>query len=290
MIQPPPSGNSPRSEATSAEARGAGQPPGTPGAPGPNANPAGAQGGAQAVADRAQAKAGEVVDQAKETAGRVAGQVQEQATSRLEEQKERAAGGLGSLAQAVRQTGQELRGQEQGAGVAAYADTAAQQIERAASFLRTRDVPQLLDEVEDVAQRQPALFLGGALALGFLGVRFLLSSGDRASRRRRAMEASERTTTPARPLLAPPPRSAATDRTLDSGAARLAGSTTRSSMPSSGVGRPDPSRSVAVPPTSGMGTGASGTSGTSRTSGTSGTSRTTGITGASGTGSAAGGA
>jgi hypothetical protein len=235
-----------------------------------------------------QAKAGEVVDQAKETAGRVAGQVQEQATSRLEEQKERAAGSLGSLAQAVRQTGQELRAQDETAGVAAYADTAAQQIERVASFLRTRDVPQLLEEVEDVAQKQPALFLGGALALGFLGARFLLSSGDRAARRRRAIEASQRTAPPTHPLLPPPAHAAAAERPLDSGAARLVGSTPHAPLSSSGVGRPDPSRPGAVPlaspSTSGMGTGI-GSSGEP-----TGPTGPTGPTRSTGTGAAAGGA
>lgn len=285
MIQPPPSGNSPRSESTSPEARGAWQSPSAPGAPGSSAHPTGPKETVEAVAEKAQVKAGEVVDQAKETAGRVAGQVQEQATSRLEEQKERAAGGLGSLAEAVRQTGQELRAKEQGAGVAAYADTAAEQIERAASFLRTRDVPQLLDEVEDIAQRQPALFLGGAIALGFLGARFLLSSGDRATRRRQALEGSQRAMTPAHPLMNPPTRPAATERPLDSGAARLAGSPSLSSMPASGYGRPAPSRPIAVPPsvpssppTSGMSSGSIGSTGAN------------GSNGARGNGSAAGGA
>lgn len=298
MSQSPPSGNSPRSQGTPPDARGAWQSSTVPGAPGSSTNPTGPQQGAQGAAEKAQAKAGEVVDQAKETAGRVAGQVQEQATSRFEAQKERAAEGLGHVAQAVRQTGQELRKQDQDA-VGRYADTAAQQIERAASFLRTRDVPQLLDEVEDVAQRQPALFVGGALTLGFLGARFLMSSGDRAARRRRALEASQRGTSSARPMLPPPTRPVGTQGPLDSGAGRLAGSP----LPSGVAGRPEPSRSVAVPPavpstppappassTTGMGTGATGATGSTGTTRPTGAPGSTGITGATGSGSATGGA
>lgn len=35
---------------------------------------------------------------------------------------------------------------------------------------------QLVDETKQLARRQPALFVGGALALGFLSVRFFKSS------------------------------------------------------------------------------------------------------------------
>jgi hypothetical protein len=38
-----------------------------------------------------------------------------------------------------------------------------------------------VSEAEDFARRQPALFLGGAFALGLLGARFLKSSGQQAS-------------------------------------------------------------------------------------------------------------
>jgi len=140
--------------------------------------------------EQARNVASQVADRVQSTAGQVAEQVQQQATSRIDEQKERASGGLGSLAQAVRQTGQELRRQDEGSAVAQYADSAAQQLERMASYLRTRDAAQLFDEAEDLARRQPALFLGGALTLGFLGARFLMASGQRAARRRYAQSAA----------------------------------------------------------------------------------------------------
>jgi hypothetical protein len=111
----------------------------------------------------------------------VVGQVQEQATTRLDRQKETAATGLSSVADAVRQVGQNLRGQgeEQGAIVqyaAQYGDKAADQIERLTDYLRRNDATQLVREVEGFARRQPALFLGGAFLLGLAGARFLKSS------------------------------------------------------------------------------------------------------------------
>lgn len=124
---------------------------------------------------------GGIVDQAKQTTSQVVGQVQEQAATRLDRQKENAAAGLGSVADAVRQMGQSLReqGGEQGAIVqyaAQYGDRAAEQIERLTNYLRQNDVNQLVREVEGFARRQPALFLGGAFLLGLTGARFLKSS------------------------------------------------------------------------------------------------------------------
>lgn len=136
----------------------------------------------QAV-DQAQQKLGPAVDQAQQTAGQLTEQAKQQATSRLESQKDRAVDSLVTVAQALRQTGQHLREQEQG-GIAEYVEQAAERVEGLTNHLRARDVPQLLADTEDVARRRPALFLGTALALGFVGARFLMSSGQRARAQR----------------------------------------------------------------------------------------------------------
>src|SRR5215213_2501004 len=107
------------------------------------------------------------VAQAQQKAGQVADQARQQATSRLDGQKDRAAEGLQTVAQAVRQTGQELRQQQQPT-VAQYTDQAAQRIERLASYLRQRDVNQIVEEAEGFARRRPTLFVGGGLVLGLL--------------------------------------------------------------------------------------------------------------------------
>ena len=106
-----------------------------------------------------------MVDQARETAGQVADQAREQASSQVDSQKDRAVEMLGHLAQAVRQTGQELRQQDQPA-LAGYVDRTAQAVERCAGYLRARDTGQLLDEGERLARRHPAVFLGGSFAQG----------------------------------------------------------------------------------------------------------------------------
>jgi len=127
------------------------------------------------MADQVKETAGQVTDQAQQTAGQVVDQARQQVSSRLGDQKDRAAESLVSVAQALRQTGQQLREQDQ-QGVTHYIDQAASRVERLSNYLQQNDLGQLVDDVEQMARRQPALFLGGAFVLGLLGARFLKSS------------------------------------------------------------------------------------------------------------------
>ncbi|MEN3337006.1 MAG: hypothetical protein V7647_682 [Acidobacteriota bacterium] len=111
--------------------------------------------------------------------------VRERATAQLSTQKDRATDGLGSVAQAVRQSTQHLRENKQDA-IASYVEKAADQIDRFSTQLRNRDVGELVNEVQRFARRQPALFVGSAFAIGVIGARFLKSSSD--NRRYRSLE------------------------------------------------------------------------------------------------------
>jgi hypothetical protein len=55
---------------------------------------------------------------------------------------------------------------------------AAHQVEQFSRTLKERDVEQLYGEAEAFARRQPGVFLGGAVVLGFLAARFLKSSAQ----------------------------------------------------------------------------------------------------------------
>lgn len=101
--------------------------------------------------------------------------VRERATAQLTSQKDRAFDGIGSVAQAVRQSTQQLRDQHHDT-LAGYVEQAADQIDRLAQQLRGKDVGELLDDAQQLARRQPALFVGSAFAIGLLGARFLKSS------------------------------------------------------------------------------------------------------------------
>jgi hypothetical protein len=136
---------------------------------------------AQSAADQARA----VKQQARETAEEVTRdaremgrQVKEEAYSTAGRQKEAAAQQMGGWAQALRIASDDLRnrGQEM---AAAYVGQAADGLERASGTMRTRDIDDLIGNVEDFARRQPIAFLGGAVAAGFGLARFMRSSADR---------------------------------------------------------------------------------------------------------------
>lgn len=120
-----------------------------------------------------------VVDKTKqvvsEAVSETMGEVRHQVTATLAEQKTRAADQLSDVAQVLRRTGQELHSQEHPT-IAQFADAAAEQVERFSSYLKEGDLGDLWQDVRSVAQRQPELFVAGALAAGFLVGRFLKSS------------------------------------------------------------------------------------------------------------------
>jgi uncharacterized protein YjbJ (UPF0337 family) len=127
------------------------------------------------TADQAKEAVSQVAGQAKEAASNVAGQAKDQMATRLSSEKTRAVHSLGSVAEALRQTGQQLR--EQNAEIPTqYIDRVASEVERVSGYLERRDMGQLVQDVEQFARRQPTLFLGGAFVLGLIGARFLKSS------------------------------------------------------------------------------------------------------------------
>jgi len=135
---------------------------------------------ASQVIDQTQQTASQVVDQAQEKVGQVVDQAKQQTTSLLAARKDQATDTLYTVAHALRQTGQQLRAQEQ-APVAGLADQVATRVESVSGYLQGRDVRQLVGDTEDFARQRPAVFVGGALALGVLAARFLKSSRRRAT-------------------------------------------------------------------------------------------------------------
>jgi hypothetical protein len=97
-----------------------------------------------------------------------------QAFNKLDSQRERAATGLGSMVDALRESGRQLEGQN--ATMASYVNGAASQLERFSGGIRDRDVNQIVRDVERFARQRPTIFLGSAFALGLVAARFLKSS------------------------------------------------------------------------------------------------------------------
>lgn len=104
-----------------------------------------------------------VADQATQTVEARASTTMDQVATAVEE-----------VAQAIRRAGNELR-QEQ-PQVASVADTAATQVERFGQYLESHEPREVFETVEGVARRQPALVIGGGIAIGLVLGRLLRSA------------------------------------------------------------------------------------------------------------------
>src|SRR5688572_24430043 len=119
-------------------------------------------------------RAREAVNQVKERAG-------ERIESRISDTKSRAAETLSGVASSLLSSSESLREQNNGASRAF--ERAAEGVDRFASYLQDTDVDVVVDQVHEFARRQPAAFIGGAFALGFIASRFLKASTPGGSRR-----------------------------------------------------------------------------------------------------------
>lgn len=99
-------------------------------------------------------------------------QVRQKATSQINEQKNRATDGLGGVAQAVRQSTQQLRDQHHDT-VAEVVERFADQIDRFSNHLRERDLDQLVGEAQKLAKSNPSMFIGTSFAAGLVAARFI---------------------------------------------------------------------------------------------------------------------
>ncbi len=125
---------------------------------------------ADAVKDTARQEADEI--------GAAAKEILEDATDRVKsavsEQKDAGADYLDAVARAVHRAAREFESDVPQA--AHYIRRAGGQLGDVAKAVRQRDMRELVAEVEGVARREPALFFGGTLLLGFAAVRFLKSA------------------------------------------------------------------------------------------------------------------
>jgi hypothetical protein len=114
----------------------------------------------------------------KERAGAIWDDAKEAARSKMNEQKDAAAEGIGEVAGALRDAARRQRGDGAGEPLARLTGSAAEGLDRLSSTLRNKDVGMMLRDLDDFARRQPVAFFGLALAAGFLAVRFLKAGND----------------------------------------------------------------------------------------------------------------
>ncbi|WP_053057502.1 hypothetical protein [Rubrobacter aplysinae] len=131
--------------------------------------------GSQGEESQAKQQSKEVARQGQQQASYYAGEARQRIEEQLDTQKERASGELSGISKALRQTGSQLREQNQDS-VGQYAEQAATQTDRLSEYLHDKRSDQLIGDVEDFARSRPSVFLGGALVLGVAAARFLKSS------------------------------------------------------------------------------------------------------------------
>ncbi len=101
--------------------------------------------------------------------------------SQANQAKDRVAGEVGDVAQALRRAAEELRG---GSAQERTLGQVANSLADASDAIRDKDLGEIIQSVSKVARDNPVLFLGGAVLLGFAASRYAkatLSNSGHAS-------------------------------------------------------------------------------------------------------------
>lgn len=101
----------------------------------------------------------------------------EKAHSAFDSQKNRAVESVSGIASALRDSADAVGSQNESVGM--LIRRAADMIDNVTQNLESKDLDQLVWDVQSLARRNPALFFGGALAIGFAAARFLKASNER---------------------------------------------------------------------------------------------------------------
>ncbi|HET7313664.1 hypothetical protein [Salinisphaera sp.] len=121
-------------------------------------------------------------DQAEREARDAIGNARDELQSLLENQKNVAAEQVRAMAEALRGTADELNRKDQHT-VATYVGHVAERIDYWSDRFRQRHIDELARDIQNLANRQPGLFIAGAVVVGFAATRFLRSTaGDRGYR------------------------------------------------------------------------------------------------------------
>ncbi|HEY3835098.1 MAG TPA: hypothetical protein VGL72_00930 [Bryobacteraceae bacterium] len=97
------------------------------------------------------------------------GDAKDHVMSTIDGQRESIAGQVGDVAEAIHQAGKQFTGKQD--WIAQVVERGAAELGTLAETLRTNDLQGLMEKLQDPARRQPAIFVGAAMAAGFGAVR-----------------------------------------------------------------------------------------------------------------------
>jgi ElaB/YqjD/DUF883 family membrane-anchored ribosome-binding protein len=119
----------------------------------------------------------QVKERVQDVAGQAKGQTREQLRNQISQRSTQAGEQVSSAADAMRRTSEQLRTEGKDS-VAKLVDGVADRGEKLGSYLTRADGDQILRDVEDLARKQPWLFVGSSAVVGFLASRFLKASSS----------------------------------------------------------------------------------------------------------------
>jgi ElaB/YqjD/DUF883 family membrane-anchored ribosome-binding protein len=117
--------------------------------------------------------------QAVETARSQAGQATERLRRTVDERSTDLGRRAGSMAQAMRKTSEELRGQGK-ESEASLNDRALDVVERVGRYLEEADARRMMSEAQDFGRRRPWVMALAGAGIGLVGARLLKSSASRS--------------------------------------------------------------------------------------------------------------
>ncbi|MBV8799060.1 MAG: hypothetical protein JOY77_01650 [Alphaproteobacteria bacterium] len=127
---------------------------------------------------RVKGQISELAQSAKSQASAAIQPIANNARSIAEEQKQRGAARIDEVARAIHSAAEELAREIPAAGN--YIHTAADKLDHASRMLREKSVDELVQSASEFAEEKPFIFVGGAVAVGFLLTRLLRSSPNAA--------------------------------------------------------------------------------------------------------------
>ena len=110
-----------------------------------------------------------LMDDAKERAGALIDDAKSGVQSAVEDGKDDIADRLDAAAKAIHKSGEQLEGDQD--WIAGLVERGADELAALAATLRGNDLKGLMGSLEDLARRQPAVFVGASMAAGFAMVR-----------------------------------------------------------------------------------------------------------------------
>lgn len=131
------------------------------------------------AAERNQQQSGteQVKERVQDVAEQAKSQTREQLRTQINQRSTQAGEQVSSTAAAMRKTSEHLRVEGKDS-VAKVVDGVAERSERLGSYLTRADGDQILRDIEDLARKQPWLFVGGSAVVGFLASRFMKASSS----------------------------------------------------------------------------------------------------------------